>query len=249
MLIVAGPNHRSLLNSLEAHRPTGGFPCRTSRPFSDDDHGRLSGTSLTHQEFTMRSSRKLHRFRPTLAGELEPRAVPSMLGGPAAAAEVARRASAAAARQIQLSGRVSGNSLTDDSGIIADAPARIDLSGNGRVTPLRKVRLSGTLFDGGFKPPTSLRTTGTVTLTTARGSITLDLESVATVADGPLGQDEPFRYVIRSGTGAFRNASGEGTARLTIISMFPTEPGPGGPGERPPGPIAGRFALVFRPGS
>jgi hypothetical protein len=96
---------------------------------------------------------------------------------------------------------------------IPDEPPVYRFSGRGSARPLGRVDAGGALFVGGFKAA-GAPDNGTVTLRTARGSVTLQLE-------GPIqgtspGEPIPIRAYVREGTGRFANLRGlgEGTLRL-----------------------------------
>jgi hypothetical protein len=100
------------------------------------------------------------------------------------------------------------------------------LMGSGRVRPLGEVQAEGTLHAPGFIREG--HTTGTLTLTNSRGSITLQLVS----RQPQPGFSPPARsydYTITGGTGAYAGATGSGRATLQ---------------ESPDG----TFTLMLRPG-
>lgn len=193
------------------------------------------------------------RFRPSLADALERRAVPSPLGGLSPVAEV-RPSAAVRTRQVRLRGTVLGGSMTTNNPMIADIPTQVELSAIARVRPLGVVRLSGSLTHGGYlvAPHPLPRVEGTLTLSNARGSLTLRLESVARRGEPAPDEAEAFRYTIQSGTGAYRRLAGEGAASLTlgppVESPIVWVPGPNGFNIPKPVPVPGQFALVLHPG-
>ncbi len=136
-----------------------------------------------------------------------------------------------------------------------------ELTGTGTVKPLGAVTMNGDVFFPGPWPgpiPLSataaalparlpggfliLSTTPTTTGTAASagGSVFVALQEVSiptASAGGPL----VFRYFILGGTGAYRGASGTGTADLTLT----TPPTP--LASTIPSPVTGKFTLVFNP--
>jgi hypothetical protein len=82
------------------------------------------------------------------------------------------------------------------------------LKGAGVVAPLGHVRMHGELHTPGFV----LRghTVGTITLTNAKGSVTVGL--VGPSQPGFSGPPSSFRYTIVGGTGQYAGASGSGKA-------------------------------------
>jgi hypothetical protein len=96
---------------------------------------------------------------------------------------------------------------------IADEPPVYRFTGRGSARPLGRVEASGALFVGGFKP-VGAPDNGTVTLRTARGSVTLQLEGP--IQGTPPEEPIPLRAYVREGTARFANLRGlgQGTLRL-----------------------------------
>jgi len=153
-------------------------------------------------------------FRPDPSG-LEARVLLS--GGPVAGlslAEVTRLASAGSVTV--ASGRVTGNYISvGQDHRPSDAPWRFDLSGTGTLQGLGKVRMSGSIHFGGFLPAGRPDIVGTITLTNARGSITVRL-----TGHGGQGQLPNHRFALNativSGTGAYHALRGTGAANLAF---------------------------------
>jgi hypothetical protein len=82
------------------------------------------------------------------------------------------------------------------------------LTGSGAVAPLGPVRMSGELHTPGFISQGNTR--GMVTLTNAKGSVTVQL--VGPPQPGFSGPPSMFRYTIVGGTGRYAGASGSGRA-------------------------------------
>src|SRR5581483_7237629 len=102
-------------------------------------------------------------------------------------------------------GQVTGT--WDSVPTLPDVGKTQELSGTGTVAPLGAVAVRGELHTPGFVAQG--RATATLTLTTERGSVTLQLT-------GPLqpGFSQPpatFQYTITGGTGAYAGASGSGS--------------------------------------
>jgi hypothetical protein len=161
---------------------------------------------------------------------LDDRVLPSASSGVAAPAAAARLAAVVAnpthPHHVTLVGQVSGtwaNVLT-----LPDVRRPVDLSGAGTLSPLGTVQASGTLYTPGFIRQG--RSTGTLVLSNAQGSLTIQLT-------GPLqpGFSPPpgtFSYRITGGTGAYAGDTGQGTASFH---------------ENTSDPGAGTFTLSFGP--
>ena len=94
----------------------------------------------------------------------------------------------------------------------ADAPLDANLDGSGKVDHLGRAKLTGSLQFGGLRTP-GPDITGRVTLTNARGSVTLQL--VGTGGNGPVA-DTTFalQASVVKGTGAYKNFRQIGTATV-----------------------------------
>jgi hypothetical protein len=82
------------------------------------------------------------------------------------------------------------------------------LTGGGKVAPLGQVRMRGELHTPGFIAQG--QTVGTITLTNAKGSVTVQL--VGPPQPGFSGPPSMFHYTILGGTGQYAGASGSGGA-------------------------------------
>jgi hypothetical protein len=89
-----------------------------------------------------------------------------------------------------------------------------DLEGSGVFFSLGQVQMSGRLHTPGFV--LQGRTTGTLVLSNARGSITLEL--VGPLQSGFSPPPSAFQYTITGGTGAYAGLTGQGTATLLETS-------------------------------
>ncbi|MGE3819296.1 MAG: hypothetical protein AB7I30_07660 [Isosphaeraceae bacterium] len=99
----------------------------------------------------------------------------------------------------------------------ADGVLPIALNASGNVRGLGRMTLTGTLDFGGFRPAYAPDVTGTVTLTNARGSLTLQLSG--TGGHGPIPERNfNLNASIVSGTGAYANVRGIGTVGLRFGS-------------------------------
>ncbi len=160
--------------------------------------------------------RKSRAFRPGTTG-LEPRAMTS-------AVEVA----VVALPTTQIAGRLSGRYQAGMDNRAADAPLRVNLTGNGPVPGQGRIRLSGSLDFGGFRVAGAPDITGTVRLTNARGSVTLQL-----AGSGGFSQIPRNRFTLNAtvvdATGVYAGLQGTGTAtaqfaRSTLRARTPQSP-------------------------
>ncbi len=150
------------------------------------------------------------RMTPVLEG-MESRLVPSAGLGNLAAAQVHALHSTP---KPSVAGVLRGHYITElNHPLIADLPLTFDLNGGGRVGPLGQVQLSGKLYVGGFKPPGS-PDTGTLTLTNAKGSITLNVSG--TIHTGEEGGVSALKVIVAGGTGAYANTRGLGMGVLRL---------------------------------
>lgn len=176
-------------------------------------------------------ARPLRNFRP---GEelLESRSLMSA-GLSQPAAMVSSFYSSSRAR---FSSALSGSFLsTAEDNRPADGTLPVALNATGNVRGLGRVTLTGTLDFGGFRLADAPDITGTLTLTNARGSITLQFTGKG--GQGAL-ENRAFEMdasIIR-GTGQFTNLRGIGTASVRFgpntISCVTT-----------PCPIGGKLAV------
>ena len=110
--------------------------------------------------------------------------------------------------KLALSGRVTGtwqSVMTNP-----DAGKEQSLTGSGTVAPLGPTQASATLHAPGFIA--SGRTTGTLTLTGDKGTVTLALKSPVEKGFGAIAANYSFK--ITGGTGVYKGATGKGTAFL-----------------------------------
>lgn len=149
------------------------------------------------------------RFSPRLES-LESVVVMSISAAvmPHAAAFAAR---AHAHPRIALSGQVTGTVQTVPSN--PDAGKEQGLIGAGTVAPLGPTQASAILSAPGFIA--SGRTTGTLTLTGLKGSLTLALKSPVEKGFSAIAAN--YSFTITGGTGIYTHAVGRGTAFLHEI--------------------------------
>jgi hypothetical protein len=95
-----------------------------------------------------------------------------------------------------------------------DTGSAFQLSGVGHFTGLRNVTIEGALHSVGFVAQG--RATGTVTLTNARGSVTLALTGPLQAGFAPL--PGMYQFHVASATGAFNNWRANGTLTLHAAS-------------------------------
>ena len=94
------------------------------------------------------------------------------------------------------------------------------LSGQGQVQPLGPTNVTGDLHSLGFI--LQGHAGGTLTLSNSKGTLTLGLTGPLQSGFSPLpGQ---FDYEITGGTGAFANATGQGTAFLVLLPAITPNP-------------------------
>jgi hypothetical protein len=130
---------------------------------------------------------------------------------------------------LALAGQVSGT--WQRKGVVTDVGGDQLLTGSGRVAPLGQVTMQGELHTPGFVAHGQAR--GTVTLSNAAGSVTLQL-----VGPSQKGFSQPpttFHFTITGGTGKDAGASGRG--RGADLPPY-TSHGPLRQLPAPPGPLA-----------
>jgi hypothetical protein len=151
------------------------------------------------------------RSRQLQVEELEPRTVLSTapLAFPSAAAALA--APTPGHHAPALTGAVHGKFAARP--VTAGADAAYALTGSGTVAGLGRVSLSGSVRAAGVL---SGGAGGRLTLTGARGTLTLRLEGTSSAGTAPL----PGQFVFRvlRGSGAYRHLTGEGTINLHLGS-------------------------------
>lgn len=179
---------------------------------------------------------------------LEDRTAPGSVHGllippPADAAHHAPRHHGATHKALRLRGQVSGTWTTVFTNPDAGRAQRLD--GTGTVTPLGAVSASGTLTTPGFIARG--RATGTLTLTAADGTVTLDL--VGPPQKGFASPPASFRYTIAGGTGADAGASGKGRVSFQEQQSptFKCPPNALCVPLQPGGSLGGTFAMTFQP--
>jgi len=106
-----------------------------------------------------------------------------------------------------LSGRYSAHQSNPDAG------KTYDLSGSGRVLPLRHTGVAGNLRTVGFIA--NRHAEGTLSLSDSQGTVTIRL--VGPPQSGPTGLPPRFHFTITGGTGRYQGVKGQGTAALTLV--------------------------------
>ena len=112
-----------------------------------------------------------------------------------------------------ITGSIAGHYAETTSG----ATTSVALSGSGTLTPLGAVSLSGTVTN----PGTGTGATGTITLSSASGKVTLSLVPYITGPYRPVGDPGPaipeaYVYTVTSATGAYSGITGRGKVSLGI---------------------------------
>jgi hypothetical protein len=160
-----------------------------------------------------------HRLRPRIE-QLDNRIVPSVAPGDGSMAPAAPDhsldlgsapmvlQSAELQERFSLAGKLQGAWTMLST--LPDKGSDLSLSGDGLMSPLGQVKISGMLHTPGFV--ITGRATGTIVLSTAQGSITLQL--VGPLQPGFSPPPDTFQYTITDGTGAYASASGQGTLKF-----------------------------------
>ena len=157
---------------------------------------------------------KNQAFRPQ-ATELESKLLLSLTSTPPPpTAEVSILSSGRAALPV-TTGAIAGRYFAAEDNRAADAPLHVLLNGTGRVAGLGRVKLAGSLDLGGFRRTGSNDVTGTLTLSNARGTVTLRLTGSGGFAEVPNGQFVTAASIVR-GTGAFANVRRIGTVTVNF---------------------------------
>lgn len=120
-------------------------------------------------------------------------------------------------RFVHLRGSATGQlQLLVPSEFITDVSTSISVAGTGVIRPMGASlsTVQALIGVGGFKPVTAPYASGHLTITNARGLITIKLESGTQGNASVLPRQ--MRYVIESGTGAFLNVRGQGAIRTSI---------------------------------
>ena len=137
----------------------------------------------------------------------------AMLSGAAAAiSHVASQALVGPVSFIQLGGTIHGN-YAQSLGI-PDVGSSYALGGSGKVHGVGEAAAGGNLRSIGFIARGNA--SGSVVLAMKRGTITLALTG-AQQTGGPQGLPENFTFAITSGTGKYKHAQDQGTARLILM--------------------------------
>jgi hypothetical protein len=113
--------------------------------------------------------------------------------------------------RLVLNGTLDGRWQVDMS--IPDTGEHQTLTGSGSVTPLGTVQATADLHSPGFI--SNGRTTGTLVLSNARGTVQISLKGPS--QSGFSGPPSTFVYAITGGTGAYAFATGHGRAHLTEV--------------------------------
>src|SRR5262245_61261334 len=155
--------------------------------------------------------RKVRAFLPQ-AIALESR---SMLSAIATTAPEAAEVSILSERSgttapVAMTNTIRGTYFAPEDNRAADAPLHVSLDGIGRVRGIGRAKLSGSLDLGGFPLAGQPDVSGTLTLTNARGVVTLRLTGSGGFAEVPNGR---FVTSVSSveGTGAYARFHRKGT--------------------------------------
>lgn len=156
--------------------------------------------------------RKPRAYRPD-ATPLESRLVMSLTASPlhgiSDPAEIRLLASTAASRPVN---RIEGQYFAPEDMRAADGPLNVKMMGAGRVLGMGRARLAGSLLMGGFRAD-GHDISGTMTLTNAKGSVTLELHG-----SGGNGQVPGRRFILTAsvteGTGAYTSFRRIGSATV-----------------------------------
>jgi hypothetical protein len=176
---------------------------------------RLIGPGRFPEELTMR---KHHSFCPNALSLLEDRVVLSQLGiAPAALVQpIPQSAAPVPQHLLALNGTISGTFVTTlNSANNPAAGTTTTFQGSGTITGLGKVSVTGSLVKL-LGPSGQLSTVETFTLTSAQGSVTIQLTNSAPKTGSPSAAQSSFSIV--KATGAFQGAIGTGTATLQTIT-------------------------------
>lgn len=158
--------------------------------------------------------RKALAFRPE-PSPLESKALLSLattsfpMGG--GGAEVSTLAAAASRTSTQATNTLKGHYFAAEDNRAADGPLDAKLDGTGKVRGLGLVTLSGSLQFGGFMMAGQPDINGTVTLTNAKGSVTLRLTGRGGNGQIP-GETFTLTASVVKGTGSYANFRRIGTA-------------------------------------
>lgn len=179
-------------------------------------------------------------FRPE-ANQLETKVLLSLMATPNSGtgdtADVTILAASSTGASIQPANTISGNYFAAEDGRAADAPLDVKVDGTGKLGGFGPASMSGSIQFGGFLPAGVADIKGTVTLTNAKGSITIRLTGHGGNGQVP-GKSFALTASVVKGTGAFKNFRriGAATAKFgpsTIQSIAA------------PTPIGGTLTLKF----
>jgi hypothetical protein len=176
---------------------------------------RLIGPGRAPEEVAMR---KLHSFRPALAGALEDRVVLSHVGAlpPVLVNPQVPPPAPPVAHALALNGTLSGIFVTTIRiGTNSFRDIATNFQGSGTITGLGAVAVTGSMTT--LESPTSVPSTAeSFTLTAAQGSITIEISSSPRALGANSTSVSSFSIV--KATGAFQGDSGAGTADLQLNS-------------------------------
>ncbi len=180
----------------------------------------------------MDARRRSRRDQPLQVESLE--GLTLLSGLAASLAPTAAEITAAAARTVSLRAHAKGTFTTSHS--LPDTGTTYNIVAKGATVGGARLSVKGDLQTPGFIAQG--RTTGTLTVSTARGSLTLLVTGPLQPGFSPL--PSKLGFTITGGTGIFaHNHSGSGTILLTDHVTSPsTSISP-----------SGTISLVFRPGS
>lgn len=108
---------------------------------------------------------------------------------------------------------VKGRFVAGEDMRAADAPLTVKLGGTGKVTGLGRAKMAGSIQFGGYRMANHPDVLGTVTLTNARGSVTVKLLGHGGYSEIASGQFVTTATVSK-GTKAFRSYQRVGTATV-----------------------------------
>jgi hypothetical protein len=94
-----------------------------------------------------------------------------------------------------------------------DAGSTVTVQGQGKLSPFGSIHFSGSLHGTGFI--SSGNSTGTLTITNKKGTVTLDLEGPSQPGFTPP-QSGTYQFSVASGTGAYSNDLGSGTVDVKL---------------------------------
>jgi hypothetical protein len=119
---------------------------------------------------------------------------------------------------LNLSGEASGRWSTSFGN--PDVGRTTNLIGNGTISPLNAVSVTGSLHAPGFIARG--RATGMLVLTNAQGSVTLQLRGP--LQKGFSARPSTFSFRIVDSSGAYARSIGRGTAQISLLEADPLPP-------------------------